>query len=116
VAYVLVIDECRIEGTVPADGVIEHWVRPDQDDAVLWVGRGSTRRRYALKLRELRSLDTTAGVQNRLANLGYPVTLSGELDDDTRAMLSLYQRAHGLAPTGEADAPTLASLRKRHGV
>jgi hypothetical protein len=116
VPYVLEIDRQRIEGTVPADGVIEHWVRPDQDDAVLWAGRGSTRRRYALKLRELRPADTIAGVQNRLCNRGYPVTVTGELDDETRDRLRRFQEDNGLSVTGEPDAATQEALKKAHGV
>lgn len=115
VPYVLEIDQQRIESWVPADGIIEHWVRPDQEDAVLWVGLGATRRRLVLKLRELRPLDTPAGVQNRLGNLGYPVTESGELDEQTRDMLRLFQQRNGLAETGEADEATLSVLKERHG-
>ncbi len=115
VPYVLEIDQQRIESWVPADGIIEHWVRPDQDDAVLWVGQGATRRRLLLKLRELRPLDTLEGVQNRLANLGYPVSESGELDEPTRDMLRLFQQRNELPVTGEVDEATLARLKARHG-
>ncbi|MFN0100768.1 MAG: peptidoglycan-binding domain-containing protein [Bryobacteraceae bacterium] len=116
VPYVLEIDKRRIEGFVPASGIIEHWVRPDQDDGVLWVGRGSTRRRYPLKLRELRPLDTVAGVQNRLCNRGYPVAVTGEMNDETRHRLRLFQSERGLPVTGEPDEATQAALKDRHGI
>jgi len=116
VPYVLETGQQRIESYVPSDGIIEHWVRPDQEDAVLWVGAGATRRRFELKLRELRPLDTIAGIQNRLANLGYPVTVTGAMNQETHDMLCLFQRRNQLAVTGEADDDTQSALKSRHGV
>lgn len=95
--------------------MIEHWVSPDQEDAELWVGLGSTRRRYPLKLRELRPLDTVTGVQNRLCNRGYAVDLTGNYDDFTRYQLSRFQADHDLPITGDADEATLDLLEAGHG-
>ena len=57
----------------------------------------------------------TSGIQARLANLGF---FAGEIDGqespELTAALELFQEAHGLEVTGQADEATLAKLREAH--
>lgn len=52
------------------------------------------------------------GVQQRLAQLGYPLEASGQSDDATVSVLKRFQQAHGLPQSGQADAPTLEALKR----
>ena len=70
---------------------------------------------YELVVRELASLDTIAGVQERLDNLAYSCASSGELDDETREALKSFQRDEGLPVTGAIDPPTKDQLKARYG-
>lgn len=56
------------------------------------------------------TLDQPAGVQARLIADGFPVPLSGNLDEETLDGLRLFQFEWGLEPTGELDTETLEYL------
>jgi hypothetical protein len=56
-----------------------------------------------------------SGIQARLRNLGYlPEHAYGKPCEKTRDAISRFQRAHGLAPTGVADAATRQKLEAAH--
>jgi len=51
-------------------------------------------------------------VQERMAMLGYPVMLSGELDPATRNALRQFQNTNGIfPPSGQIDMDTLRALQ-----
>lgn len=70
---------------------------------------------YALEVGEVHPLSTLAGVQDRLANLGYPCSRGGIRDGQTVEALKAFQFAQGLEVTGEVDDNTIARLRAEHG-
>ncbi len=49
-------------------------------------------------------------VQRSLADRGFAVDLTGALDDRTQTALMDFQRARGLAATGQVDASTIDAL------
>lgn len=51
-----------------------------------------------------------ARMQLRLADLGYAVSATGQMDDATATVLAEFQRAMGLPTTGEADQETWCGL------
>lgn len=68
-----------------------------------------------LKLGHLDPIGEVAGVQQRLRNLHYHCTVTGELDEPTQGALALFQEAQGLEVTGKIDAGLRDALRKAHG-
>lgn len=57
--------------------------------------------------------ETVRSLQTRLMALGFPLPrfgADGKYGRETQAALKAFQYAHGLAPTGTADGPTLALL------
>lgn len=49
-------------------------------------------------------------IQRSLDDIGYPVQLTGRLDDQTRGAVSRFQRDRGLPATGELDGLTQSDL------
>ena len=71
---------------------------------------------YVLKLKELDPVDSTSGIQARLANLGYgPGPINGEHNHKTRAALAWFQKSHNLKATGEPDDQTKEKLVEVYG-
>jgi peptidoglycan hydrolase-like protein with peptidoglycan-binding domain len=70
--------------------------------------------RWTLSLRALDDLATTAGMQQRLINLGYyDGQPTGTEDDDTRQALRDFQLDSSLEPTGTYDLLTQQALRTK---
>ncbi|MFV8755971.1 peptidoglycan-binding domain-containing protein [Nannocystaceae bacterium ST9] len=68
-----------------------------------------------MRLAHLDPVEEVRGIQQRLNNLGFACGAeSGDAGDETRAAIEAYQRAHGLAETGEIDDSTRAHLGGRH--
>lgn len=117
--YVLSIGQRRYEGRTDAKGGLHHWVSPSSHSGTLTVtldepGYPSKLVRE-LRIGHLQPVESVAGYQARLQNLGYykgPIT--GSETEASRTSLKLFQVAEGLAPTGKADEQTLAALLKRH--
>jgi Putative peptidoglycan binding domain len=113
--FVLDVDGERITGVTTADGVVDVNVPPHARQAVLTVGRDARRRGYTVALNHLDPVDTVAGAQGRLANLGFAsADPRGQFGDDTREALRSFQARAGLPVTGELDAATRAQLAKAH--
>ena len=71
---------------------------------------------FGFELGDLDPLDTIAGVQGRLRNLGFFFArVDGVYGPYTASALRKFQRAHRLEPTGLADDPTKAALRSAYG-
>ena len=118
--YVLSIGQRRYEGRTDAKGELHHWVSPSAHSGTLTVtldepGYPSKLVRE-LRIGHLQPVESVAGYQARLQNLGYykgPV--SGTETEATRAAIRRFQGAEGLDATGEADRTTLDALLARHG-
>lgn len=119
-AYILSIGQRRYEGRTDAKGELHHWVSPAAHTGTLVVtldepGYPSKLVRE-LRIGHLQPVESIAGYQARLQNLGYykgPV--SGTETEATRAAIRRFQGAEELDATGEADRATLDALLARHG-
>ncbi len=70
---------------------------------------------YNIQLGSLDPLSETAGVQQRLKNLGYlSFTVDGETGPETREALIAFQKKHELGETGEINSETLDKLKQLH--
>jgi N-acetylmuramoyl-L-alanine amidase len=110
--YVLIIDDEVIHGTTDGDGIIERYVTPNSKGGVLKLDGG--KEVYPVRIGELNPVDTTSGARQRLNNLGYNAGEGSEPDDQFRESLSVFQKDHGLQPTGELDDDTRSKLESIH--
>ncbi|GMU81599.1 MAG: hypothetical protein AMXMBFR47_14700 [Planctomycetota bacterium] len=98
--YVLTVDGVRRDGRTDGDGVMEAYVSPRAEKAVLTMQ--SLPAPIEISLGRLPPIDTLPGVKARLANLGY---FGGELgdvfDDVIKAAILAFQAALGLSPSGD---------------
>jgi hypothetical protein len=73
-------------------------------------------RRLDLALVGLPEADTVEGAQERLNQLNFFVgNVDGALGRFTAEALRRFQRAYGLAPTGELDPDAVDHLQREHG-
>lgn len=112
-SYVLEVDGVEIaSGVTNGDGLLEERIPPNAVSAALRFADGSV---VALDLGELDPIDTIAGVQGRLLNLGYDCgDVDGALSEQTHEALRAFQTKHGLAVTGEPDEATKSKLADLH--
>lgn len=72
---------------------------------------------YLVRTGDLDPIDTIAGAQDRLNNLGYECDDEpGEMGPNTVEALKAFQVDFGLEPTGTIDNATRAKLQKEHDV
>lgn len=110
--YRLDIDGDLRSGTTDSQGFLEEVIPPNASRGNLVVGEGDDADEYSLLLGNLDPIDTSTGVQGRLANLGYDVgPIDGNIGPRTRDAIKQFQRAEGMESTGEMDAPTLQKLK-----
>ena len=115
VAYRLTIDDAApLEGTTPADGVIDVPIPPDARRGRLHLVEDGAD--YELRFGELDPPGEGRGVRQRLTNLGY---LRGDDAESASAQqlaeaLRMFQRRAGLPGTGEIDDATRQALVGAH--
>ena len=122
-AYRLLLGGEEHEGVSDGKAPIEHDVLTSVTSGALfaWPSEMPASERtldnashYLLALGHLDPAGEISGVQQRLSNLGWEPTQSGELDDQTRDALRRYQKTVGLTVTGEADDATRNKLVEEH--
>jgi N-acetylmuramoyl-L-alanine amidase len=119
VRFALRVGDDALEGTTGGDGVVEHPVDPMETAGTLalWFDPASEEPsvELALDVGALIPAEFVPGAQARLRNLGFFHGATAEvLDDPTRSALRAFQKAQGLAETGELDAATQAKLVAVH--
>jgi hypothetical protein len=113
--YQLLVDGEIFEGTTDNDGWIEVAIRPDARDGRLTVGDDPLHQQvFSLELGGMDPITEPTGIQKRLRNLGFDCELSGELDEETRAVIAMFQESEDLEETGEPDGATLDRLQQRY--
>jgi hypothetical protein len=121
VPYLLEIEDSEggpsltTQGQTDSTGLLEVPIPPTATRAFVTFGRGSTVRRIELDIGYLDPIESVAGVQERLENLGYSCGEDGgELGLATHWALQRFQAANGLSVTGKIDSATQAELIKLH--
>jgi hypothetical protein len=112
--YVLEIDGRSFYGKTDGDGWIKQPIPPDASVGLLILEDGQEE--HHLQLGYLDPIDTTRGVQMRLAHLGL---YEGEIDDQfgplTEEALRDFQERRNLEATGEPDEATRSALLDAYG-
>jgi hypothetical protein len=116
VAWRIEGDSVRREGTTDADGVLSTRLPSGLTRARLRLRVDEpTEVSHELVLGALDPLESTSGVQGRLANLGlYTGPVDGVLGPETRRALRSFQSLQGLRVHGGLDRETLDRLRDAH--
>lgn len=107
------------QGAVGVDGVAEFPVPAVLQSANFSIGLGNDNtspRALMINIGHLDPINQPAGVQARLANLGYGCGVDGQLGPQTRAAIAAFQNDHGLASSGTMDEATRTKLTQIHGV
>ncbi|HKE23593.1 MAG TPA: peptidoglycan-binding domain-containing protein [Bryobacteraceae bacterium] len=117
-SYRLVLDGHPVEGTVDGEGRIDIPIDPGARGGVLTVEDHE----FEVRIGGVDPIDSTTGVQQRLASLGFDLhgCSSGDWDDATIEALKKFQSAHVLEnddeePSGEFDDRTRAKLAEVFG-
>ncbi|MBT2744823.1 MULTISPECIES: peptidoglycan-binding protein [unclassified Lysobacter] len=112
-AFTLVFGDQVIHGKTDGDGKIDQPIPGETRAAALSFGDGSES--YSVEIGLLDPPGLASGLQHRLNNLGFDCGgEDGDIGDATRDALLRFQRAQGLAESGEADDDTRARLDALH--
>jgi peptidoglycan hydrolase-like protein with peptidoglycan-binding domain len=111
--YELRVDQRVYAGCTDPEGKLQVPIPGTAQRAYLTVGGEEKRLQYTLNLGGVDPIESIAGVQQRLKNLGYGTgsTEASELEGAIRA----FQKHCGITPTGRADEPTREKLKYKHG-
>jgi hypothetical protein len=116
VRYSAVVDGAISSGTTDSGGYITLKAPPTARDLKLTVSQGQRTEEYTLPLGSIDPIDSLAGVQQRLSNLGYPCgSEMGTLGEATRNSLKGFQKERNLPETGDLDDATRQQLMQMHG-
>lgn len=112
--YEVSIEGAAQKGKADSKGIVEFWVAPNARQGTLTIGPDRTV--IELRLGHMDPLTEVAGLQKRLANIGYPCgdDPPGEIREATREALRSLQRRYQLKETGEFDGATRGLLDTFH--
>jgi hypothetical protein len=112
--YQLSIDDSIVSGTSDAQGLIECFISPLAKEAKLNLV--DENEEYTLSLGYLDPISEITGVQGRLNNLGFGCgALDGVAGSRTASALQQFQEKHDLTVSGEIDDQTRQMLDQVHG-
>ncbi len=107
--YRLEVDGAICRGQTDGNGILEEFVPPAASQGRLIMEADGAE--FLLAFGHMDPIDSIAGVQKRLGNLGlYGGDFHGELDEMTRAALRDFQARYQLPITGDADSATQNKL------
>jgi len=112
--YELAVGDARFKGQTDGSGTIKQKVPKAATTAnvSIWLN-DKNRIDYVVDIEKAPPVTEVKGAQIRLRNLGYyEGDVTGELDEETKAALRLYQEDYELEVTGELDGPTQGQLTK----
>lgn len=116
VDYTADADGVISSGKSDGDGYITIPVPPKAQTLKLSVIEGSKTDEYTLPLGSIDPIEELSGVQQRLANLGYPCgSEQGTMGESTKAALRAFQKEMKLDATGQLDDTTRQKLKQMHG-
>ena len=112
-SYKIDIDGVVKEDKTNSEGWLRQAISPKARLAKIVLADGSE---YKLKLGYLDPIDKVFGLQERLRNLGYyKGAVNGQLNDETKEALKVFQNSNELEVTGEANEKTKDLLVKLTG-
>ncbi len=112
-AYKIDIDGKVKEGKTDSGGWLKQSILPNAQIAKVTLADGSE---FELTLGDLDPVDEVTGLQGRLRSLGlFEGSIDGQMDDETRGALKLFQLTNNLEVTGEADGRTRDLLIQQTG-
>lgn len=116
VRFLAVVDGEASSGSSDGDGFITISVRLNARHLHLRVEQGSRIEEYNLSLGAIDPIAELSGVQQRLANLGYPCGSEQEtMGELTREAIRAFQKERNLEVTGQLDDATRQQLGALHG-
>ncbi|WIG98646.1 peptidoglycan-binding domain-containing protein [Myxococcus sp. SDU36] len=108
----------RFDGTIAPDGIIDHLLPDDVEQATLslWAdeARASEPRVLKLRLKKLRPVTLSPGVRQRLANLGFDPGADAAPASQLKKALTEFQSCFGLEPTGTVTPDTERALEQAY--
>ncbi len=111
--YVLEIDGKQIKGKTDSQGILEQFIAPNARGGNILLDSGKTV--IPIRLGHLNPVEDLSGIQQRLNNLGFQCgPEDGQMSDQTRSALLLFQKRYELEATGEPDAATRSKLQELH--
>lgn len=112
----MTVDGAGRSGRLDSSGAITEWIPPEAREAeIVLTDEAGDEESLDLMLGHLMPLDTVEGVQSRLRNLGYgPDEITGKRDVATIYAISRFQRHNELKVTGEMDDDTRKVLSDAH--
>jgi hypothetical protein len=114
--YRLEVDAKLFKGKTDGNGCIEVAIAPNARGGTLTVGdRGWNQQIIPIELGGMDPITEVIGVQKRLQNLGFPCEPTGGMDDETSAVIAMFQKAEDLEPTGRLDQTTIEKIKTRYG-
>ncbi len=109
--YTLQLDTGTFSGKTDANGKLEVTIPGNSRGGTLLLQGG--KEKLPVRIGHLNPVDEVSGVQQRLANLGFPPgNEDGEMSDQTQAALRSFQQKNKLNVSGEADDATKAKLKE----
>jgi hypothetical protein len=116
VQYVATVDGVISSGRSDGDGYITIQAPLNARELKLKVTDGSKTDEYTLPLGSIDPIEELSGVQQRLANLGYPCgSEQGTPGELTTVALRGFQKEMNLNVTGALDDATRQKLKQMHG-
>lgn len=113
VKFKLDVDGRESEGKTDSEGWLKQSISPNAKTAKLTLPDGTE---FELKLGTLDPVDEITGLQGRLQALGlYEGALDGQMSEETKKALKIFQLTNDLEVTGEADDKTRKALIEMTG-
>jgi hypothetical protein len=117
--YLLRVGPEDFKGKTGGDGLVEQAVLADaeQGEITVWLDGAKTQAIFwPLEIGALRPLDTVAGIQGRLANLGYNIgRVTGVEDKQTGAAVAAFRTKQHVSESGAVGSKTRNELKKVYG-
>jgi len=114
-AYQIKIDGSFHDGQTDGDGYLDEWIAPTARKAEVTLHLPERDEQYDFDLGHQDPIDEPTGLQQRLENLGFSCQATGQMDDQTKAALKMFQQENDLEPTGDLDDSTKSKLNDLHG-
>lgn len=117
VPYILNIDGKLTNGNTDGEGWVKIPIPPNAAQGTITLKPPNANpEEYPLQLGHLDPIDTVAGQQSRLINLGlYGGDADGQMNDGTTGAIGAFQKKNNLPVTGKADDQTKQALKQAFG-